>query len=157
MSSESLSSHPNYGSSSLAGLRLLVVEADEDTRLMYTYLFEDYGAQVFSVVSVSEALKMLEDQQPDLLISEISLPDEDGYSLLYKIRSLKTEQGQIPAIAVTAFADEGRNALSRLPQFQKCLTKPVSLYELITLVADLTGRNIRSQASAEFNPFLRLI
>lgn len=124
----------------LSGLQLLIVEADRDTGLLYTYLFEDYGAQVLTVASVAEALEMLEFHQPHLLISEICLPDKDGDRLLYKTRQLKTPQGQIPTIAITAFTDKNKQEQSALSQFQKCLTKPLSLYKLVALVAKLMER-----------------
>jgi two-component system, OmpR family, response regulator len=121
----------------LSGLQLLIVEADRDTRLLYTCLFEDYGAQVLAVASIAEALELLELQQPHLFISEICLPDKDGYRLIYKMRQLKTLQGQIPTIAVSASTDKNKSEESSLSQFLKCLTKPLSLYKLVALVAKL--------------------
>lgn len=123
----------------LSGLQLLIVEADKDTRLLYTCLFEDYGAQVLAVASITEALELIESQRPHLFISEICLPDKDGYRLTYKMLQLKTPQGQVPTIAVTAFTSKDKSEES-LSQFQKCLTKPLSLYKLVALVAKLMQR-----------------
>lgn len=133
---------PEPSAFNLSGLQLLIVEADRDTRLLYTCLFEDYGAQVLAVTSLAEALKVLEFRQPHLLISEICLPDRDGYRLICRKRPLETPQGQIETIAITAFTNKNQLEESSLSQFQKCLTQPLSLYKLVELIAKLRERKI---------------
>ncbi|OUL23848.1 response regulator [Nostoc sp. T09] len=123
---------------SFKGLRLLVVDDDLDTRKLLTILFELDGAEVIAATSASEALEIISCFQPDVLISDICLPDEDGYSLLRKIKKLDLEQARTtPAIALSAYImDEDRKyALSA--GYQKYLHKPINLDELAKAVSDL--------------------
>jgi CheY-like chemotaxis protein len=122
----------------LSGLQLLIVEADQNARLLYTYLFEDYGAQVLTAASIAEVFEVLQFQQPHLIISEICLPDKDGNRLIHEVQQLSTLQGQIPIISITASTNKNEQKMSCLSQFQKCLTQPMSLYKLVSLVARLT-------------------
>lgn len=120
------------------GLRLLVVDDDADTREILTLIFEMEGAEIRSVASASEALELISPFKPDILISDIRLPDEDGYSLLSKVRKLERVQGRwTPAIALTGSAmdEDCANALSA--GFQLHLCKPINLDELVSEVADL--------------------
>lgn len=91
--------------------------------------------------SAAEALEALEQHKPDILISDLGMPDEDGYSLISKIRALPPERGgQIPAAALTAYARaEDRMRVLR-SGFQFHLPKPVDSAELVTVVASLAGR-----------------
>ncbi|WP_298908261.1 response regulator [uncultured Nostoc sp.] len=92
---------------SFKGLRLLVVDDDPDTRTLLTFLFEIDGAEVVTSASAGEAIAIMSSFKPDILISDIYLPDEDGYSLLLKARNLEAKRGRkIPAIALTASALE---------------------------------------------------
>ncbi|WP_414545937.1 response regulator [Nostoc sp. CCY0012] len=123
---------------SIDGLNLLVVDDDTDTRQMLTILFELEGAKVIAVSSASEALKVISHFQPDILISDICLPDEDGYSLLPKIRNLVAASGKcIPAIALTGAAKEEDRTYALAAGFQKHLCKPINLDELVYEVANL--------------------
>ncbi|MBN3872758.1 MULTISPECIES: response regulator [unclassified Nostoc] len=125
---------------SFKGLRLLVVDDDPDTRTLLTFLFELDGAEIVTAASVDEALEIMSVFKPDILISDIYLPGEDGYSLLLKIRNLEAKRGRkIPAIALTASAlDEDRNhALLVGYDIYRC--KPIDLEELASVVASLTG------------------
>ncbi len=132
-------SPPN--SSSLKSLRILVVDDNTDSLVLTTFILEDYGAEVVTAASVGEALKMFLEAKPDLLISDITMPDEDGYSLIRKIRLLEPEQGgQIPAIALTASAREEDRRLSMEVGFQEHLAKPFEIAELVGIVAALARR-----------------
>ncbi|WP_414552642.1 response regulator [Anabaena sp. CCY 0017] len=125
---------------SVEGLRLLVIDDDVDTRQILKILFELEGAKVITVASASEAIKLISQFKPDILISDISLPDEDGYSLLAKIRGLMAEQGkQIPAIALTGYTREEDRIYAFASGFQSHLCKPINLDELVYEVANLSG------------------
>lgn len=125
---------------SVKGLRLLVVDDDADTRQILNILFELEEAKVIAVASASEALEVISQFKPDILISDISLPDEDGYSLLSKIRGLMAAQGkQIPAIALTGSTREEDRIYAFASGFQSYLCKPINLDELVYEVAGLNG------------------
>ncbi|WP_373527294.1 response regulator [Nostoc sp.] len=127
-------------SMSFKGLRLLVVDDDLDTRTLLTFLFELDGAEILTAASAAEALEIISFFKPDILISDICLPDEDGYSLLVKIRNIEAKRGRkIPAIALTASAyDEDRKRAS-LAGYDIYRCKPIDLDELASVVASLAG------------------
>ena len=122
----------------LEGLRLLVVDDDPDALELLTILFSGDGAEIIAAASALEALEALSCFQPDMLISDISLPDEDGYSLLQKVRNLDAScGGQIPAIALTAHAMEEDRTRALSAGFDRHLSKPFDLDELTSLVKSL--------------------
>ena len=129
------------GLPSLRGLKVLVVDDEADTRELIGQVLEECGSEVIISRSAAEALLALEEHKPDILISDLGMPDEDGYSLISKIRALPSEQGgQIPAAALTAYARaEDRMRVLR-SGFQFHLPKPVDSAELVTVVASLAGR-----------------
>ncbi len=125
----------------LDGLLILVVDDEEDTRQLLVQALTFQGATVISAYSAAHALEQIEEKSPDLMVSDIGMPDEDGYSLIRKVRTLKNEQHRsIPAIALTAFtrAQDRMRALSS--GFQSHVSKPVEPDELTTVIASLTGR-----------------
>ncbi|MEH1965765.1 response regulator [Nostoc sp.] len=127
-------------SMSFKGLRLLVVDDDADTRTLLTFLFELDGAEIITAASAADALEIMSLFKPDILISDIYLPDDNGCSLLIKLRKLEAMRGRrIPAIALTASAyDEDRNrALLAGYDIYRC--KPIDLDELASIVGSLTG------------------
>ncbi|MEH2117110.1 response regulator [Nostoc sp.] len=127
-------------SMSFEGLRLLVVDDDLDTRTLLTFLFELEGAEVVTAASASDALAIMLFFKPDILISDIYLPDEDGYSLLLKVRNLEAKRGRkIPAIAMTASAFEEDHKRALLVGYDIYRCKPIDLDELASVVASLTG------------------
>ena len=136
---------PLDGLPSLAGLKVLVVDDEADTRELIREVLQECGAEVITSRSVAEALEAIEKDKPDILISDLGMPDEDGYSLISKIRALPAEQGgQIPAAALTAYARaEDRMRVLR-SGFQFHLPKPVDSAELVTVVASLAGRAYQS-------------
>ena len=129
------------GLPSLQGLKVLVVDDEADTRELIAEVLKEVGSEAITCRSVEEALIALEQHKPDILISDLGMPDEDGYSLISKIRSLPSEQGgHIPAAALTAYARaEDRMRVLR-SGFQFHLPKPVDSAELVTVVASLAGR-----------------
>jgi CheY-like chemotaxis protein len=140
MNTESLLSKSNNTDLSLNGTRVLVVDNDIDTRMLYTILLEQYGAEVMAVGSTKSALVAIEHLKPHLLISDIYLPGEDGYSLIRKIRSLDSVQGKkIPAIAVTGLYKDICDLNPSSMQFQIHFTKPVDLNKLVAAAVTLTN------------------
>jgi CheY-like chemotaxis protein len=129
------------GLPSLQGLKVLVVDDEADTRELIRQVLKECGSEVITSPSAAEALVALGQHKPDVLISDLGMPDEDGYSLIAKIRELPPEQGgQIPAAALTAYARaEDRMRVLR-SGFQFHLPKPVDSAELVTVVASLAGR-----------------
>ncbi len=126
---------------SLKGLHILLVDDEIDARELIATLLIQYDAQVTAVASSAEALKTLERLKPDLLISDIGMPYEDGYALIRKVRALDAEQGRIPAIALTAYAREEDRTQALSAGFQMHIAKPVNLVQLTTGVVQLTGRS----------------
>ncbi|OUL26550.1 response regulator [Nostoc sp. RF31YmG] len=123
---------------SFKGLRLLVVDDDLDTRKLLTILFELEGAEVIAATSASEALEIISCFQADVLISDICLPDEDGYSLLRKVKKLDLERGRkTPAIALSAYVMDEDRKNAYLAGYQKYLQKPINLDELAKAVSEL--------------------
>ncbi|HVF29282.1 MAG TPA: ATP-binding protein, partial [Pyrinomonadaceae bacterium] len=128
----------------LVGLRLLVVDDEEDTRTLLKMVLEKCGASVTTVSSAREAIAALKESRPDVLISDLGMPEEDGYSLIKKVRALSAEDGgQTPAAALTAYARvEDRMRVLR-SGFQIHIPKPVEPAELVTVVANLAGRIVK--------------
>jgi CheY-like chemotaxis protein len=126
----------------LEGLYVLVVEDYDDARTLYTLLLSMNGAQVVAVGSVAEALESLERSRFDAIVSDVNMPDADGYELLRRLRALGPDEGgQTPALAVTAHGSpEDRQALLDAG-FDEYLAKPVDASDLIGTVARLTGRS----------------
>lgn len=124
----------------LNGLRLLVVDDDADSLDFLAYALEIEGAEVIALACPHECLNTLKQIQPDVLISDLVMPEIDGYMLIRKIRAQEECKG-IPAIAITAMSLEfcGDALLS---EFQACLAKPIDLAQLVLSIAMLTGRSI---------------
>ncbi len=120
-------------------LQVLVVDNDPDCRHLLTVLFAAYGVRTIATGLVCEAIAILQDIKPDLLISELALPGEDGYSLMQQVKALENRhQAHIPAIALTGHNQKGDRAHALAVGFCKYLAKPVDLDELIATVAELT-------------------
>lgn len=135
------SSPDNLPLISLDGLLILVVDDEEDSRQLLVQSLTFYGATVVTAKSAAEGLNALQEKSPDVLVSDIGMPEEDGYSLIRKVRSLDDDrQKNTIAIALTAFtrAQDRMRALSA--GFQNHVGKPVEPDELVTVIASLTGR-----------------
>jgi hypothetical protein len=144
------------GASALAGVRVVVVDDEEDAREMIATTLHDYGAQVQSASSGAEAIALLArrepGERPDVLVCDIGLPGEDGYAVLRRVRTLPIEQGgAIPAVAVTAYARVEDRLRALQAGFQMHVAKPVEPAELVTVLASVVGRlngNYKRQAMA---------
>lgn len=125
----------------LKGLYILTVDDEADTCKLLEQVLTHYGAHVKTALSASVAMNEFLKQTPDILISDIGMPEEDGYSLIQKIRALPHENGkQMPAIALTAFARPQDRMKALAAGFQTHVSKPVEPDELATVIASLTGR-----------------
>jgi two-component system CheB/CheR fusion protein len=125
----------------LDDLRVLLVEDDFETRLALSAMLGAYGAKVEAAGSTREALEKFPVFNPQVLISDIAMPEEDGYTLIQKIRSLDPKEGgKIPALALTAYAGEQDIKHAVSAGFQIHMTKPVVGAELINAVARLAGK-----------------
>ncbi|MGE0132936.1 MAG: ATP-binding protein [Blastocatellales bacterium] len=132
-------------SSALGGVRILVVDDEFDTREVLGAMLARYGAEVRAVESAAEAIRVLVKWNPDVLVSDVGLPGEDGYELIKKVRALHANQGgAIPAIALTAYAgsQDRQRALSN--GFQTHLAKPIEPVQLARIVARAAGRDVKA-------------
>jgi PAS domain S-box-containing protein len=126
----------------LSGLRVLVVDDEPDTRELIVTVLSSCGAQVASAASTPKALEMIDREQFDVLVTDIGMPEEDGYSLINKVRALPIERGgQMPAAALTAYARAEDRLRALNSGFQMHVTKPIDPAELIIVVASLAGRS----------------
>ena len=124
----------------LDGVRVLLVEDNLDTLDMLRFIFDEFGAEVITATSADEALDALDRFRPDALVSDIAMPDRDGYDLIHDIRSREPERGgKIPAVAVTAYARAEDRVRVLAAGFQMHIAKPIDPDELIAVVASLTG------------------
>lgn len=133
------SDNPTYDDApDLSGIQVLVVDDEPDMREFLAFVLEDYGAQVQVVTSALEALDVLPQVKPDIVLSDIGMPEVDGYALIRTIRAMPPEQGgQIPAIALTAYAGEADQTQALAAGFQKHVAKPVEPDKLAAIVASL--------------------
>lgn len=125
---------------SLDGLQVLIVDDETDAREFITAVLESHGISVTAVATAAEALAALEGFRPDVLVSDIRMPDENGYNLIRKIRELEAEKGwHIPAAALTAYLAEDREK-ALAAGFESHLHKLAQPTELVDMVARLAGR-----------------
>lgn len=141
-SEDSNGSHNPYPLSmlydSLKGIHLLVVDDDADTREFLAFLLEQQGAMVTVAASANEALNIIMQSKPDLLLSDLGMPEVDGYTLIRKIRAMPNNLGgEIPAIALTAYAAETTQKQVFAAGFQLYISKPVEPSKLIAAIASL--------------------
>ncbi len=122
----------------LSDIKILVVDDDTDTRELTAFLLEQYGARVTAVSSAQEALVALTRSKPHVLLSDIGMPNVDGYVLIQQVRTLPSEQGgQIPAIALTAYAGEINQQQALAAGFQKHISKPIEPRALVQAISSL--------------------
>ena len=125
----------------LDGVRVMVVEDEQDVRDFLRMSLVHYGAEVTAFETSADALVAVEAQRPDVLVSDIGMPGEDGYAFIRRVRALGPDRGgQVPAAALTAYAkgEDGQRVLSA--GFQVHLPKPVQPADLANVVATLAGR-----------------
>ena len=126
---------------SLCGLKVLVVDDDTDARDVIAAILSEAGADVAAAESAAQGMDLVSRWKPDVLISDIGMPGEDGYSLIRRIRSLPAEQGGgIPAVALTAFARTQDRLKSLSAGYQMHIPKPVEPLELVTVIASVTKK-----------------
>ena len=132
--------------SSLNGLHILVVDDEVDARELVTTVLEQYGAKVTAVASVAEALDAIERLQLDVLVSDIGMPGENGYSLIRRLRNIEAQRGgRIPAIALTAYARSEDREAAIAAGFQIHLPKPVEPTVLAGVVANVIQQRLKDE------------
>jgi len=125
----------------LKGVRVLVVDDEADARQLLKAVLERSGADLRIAASSKEALDILNEWRPDVLVSDIGMPGDDGYELIRQVRSRShNEGGGIPAAALTAYATAEDRLRVLTAGFQIHVAKPVEPLELIAVVASLAGR-----------------
>ncbi|WP_442994215.1 ATP-binding protein [Scytonema sp. PRP1] len=128
----------------LNGVRVLVVDDEVDTRELIAFILEQSGAEVTQVASATEALQALTQFQPNVLLSDIGMPEVNGYMLMRQIRAMPPELGgQIPAIALTAYAGDVDYQQAIAAGFQQHIAKPVEPAALVAAVANLADMLLR--------------
>ncbi len=126
----------------LKGIQALVVDDDMDSREFVAFVLEQAGARVTAAASAGEAFEALTRSKPDVLLSDIGMPDMDGYMLMQQVRTLPPEQGgQIPAIALSAYAGDANQRQALQAGFQQHIAKPVEPGELIQAIVALLARS----------------
>lgn len=124
----------------LSGVRVLAVDDEADATRLVKRVLNECGAEVSEARSVEDAILQLSRAQFDVLVSDIGMPGEDGYSLIRRVRSLEGDNRSIPAIALTAFARSEDRRRAAVAGFQTHLSKPVEASELVAVVGNLAGR-----------------
>jgi signal transduction histidine kinase/ActR/RegA family two-component response regulator len=125
-------------SAELKGRSILIVDDDIDSLEMLTEILRQSGADVLTATSAGEAYELVQRERPDVLVTDVGMPEEDGYALLRKVRELAPEcGGSIPAVALTGYASEEDRRQAILRGFQPHLSKPVEPTQLLTIVANL--------------------
>ena len=126
----------------LDGLHVLLVEDDEDSRKLLGTMLKRYGARVTATKSAKEALSVFEGELPDVMISDIGMPDQDGYELIRKLRAMPAEKGgRIPAIALTGYASKKDRERALAAGYHQHIAKPIEQAEMIAAIAALVRQN----------------
>ena len=131
----------------LTGIKALVIDDEPDARGLIKWVLANSKADVLMAASAAEGLELLKNQRPDILISDIGMPEKDGYHLIRAVRNLPPSNGgKTPAIALTAFARSEDRTRALLAGYQIHLAKPIEPQELLATVASLVGRTARSKS-----------
>ncbi|HEY9691950.1 MAG TPA: PAS domain-containing protein [Oculatellaceae cyanobacterium] len=132
----------------LEGIKVLVVDDEPDARELVKLVLESCNAQVITAASAQEALETLQYEEMHILVSDIGMPEEDGYQLIRKVRKLSPDRGgKIPAVALTAYARAEDRKRALLSGYQMHVTKPIEPSELIAVVSSLTSLMPKAQNS----------
>ncbi len=127
----------------LKGVRVLLVEDEPDSREVLAFILEDCGAEVATAASVREAMEIFDRAQPSVVVSDISMPEEDGYGLIKRVRDRSPDDGgTVPAVAVTAFRYEHNRDRCLSAGFQEYLSKPVDPDVLCNAVCTVTRARV---------------
>jgi CheY-like chemotaxis protein len=136
----------SYSSTELAGLHILLVDDEADSRELLSLVLSLCHADITTASSAAEAFELIQQKRFDIVISDIGMPEEDGFALIKKIRGLSVKQGRdILAIALTAYARNEDRIQALISGFQMHMSKPVEPRELILAVANLTGKTKHSE------------
>lgn len=136
----------------LQGLRVLVVDDEPDARALARRVLEESGAHVVTVASALEALAVVGgDTVPSVVVSDIGMPDQDGYDLIRKMRALPGHAGRVPAVALTALARAEDRQRALLEGYQTHVSKPVDPVELVAVIASVTDLTARSTVRSASN------
>jgi CheY-like chemotaxis protein len=127
-------------SAALQGLKVLIVEDDADARAVMRRIVLDMGADALPVKGVDQALAAIDEFKPDILVSDLGMPDQDGYDLIRQVRDRGFSHQDLPAIALTAFARSEDRRRALLAGFQMHVAKPVDPHEIVAAIAALAGR-----------------
>ena len=127
---------------SLDGLRVLIVDDEPEAREIISTVIMRTGAEVTACTTATEALAKLAEWKPDVILSDIAMPDEDGYSFIGKVRSLPRDKGgETPAAALTAYARDVDRRQALAAGYQMHIAKPIGASQLVHMVARLAGRD----------------
>jgi CheY-like chemotaxis protein len=127
----------------LEGLRVLVVDDEARLRDMLGEMLGCCGAAVTAVGSAAEALRMMPELRPDVLLSDLSMPERDGYALIRAVRALAPERGgRVPAVAVSGDTDGETGQRARTAGFDHYLEKPVDLHRLVATLGGMTTKGV---------------
>ena len=122
----------------LEGLRIVIVDDDGDARDLLATVLLQRSAQVFAADRAAEAFELLERERPDVLISDIAMPEEDGYMLIARVRALPADRGgRTPAIAVTAYAGRADRKRALEAGFDAHFAKPIEIDNLVDTLVDI--------------------
>jgi CheY-like chemotaxis protein len=136
----------------LRGMHVLVVDDEDDARSLLDAALSQYGARVTTVSNVADALASIESNPPDVVLSDLAMPDQDGHALIRELRTRPAEAGgRIPAVAVTAYASVGDGLAAEEAGFQAFVTKPFEPAEVASLVA-LLGRSSPDRSTGDALP-----
>lgn len=133
-------SGPPRESPTLAGLQILVVDDEDDARNLLTEVLRHHGAEILAADSAAAALRLLQEHRPDVIVSDIGMPGEDGYSFIRSVRAMTLGERLIPAAALTAYARKEDRTRAMMAGFQAHIAKPVEVEELLVVIASLVGR-----------------
>ena len=121
----------------LKDIKVVAVDDDPDSRELLTVILKRSGAQAVVVGSGREALSVIRTVRTDVFISDLAMPEMDGYELIRNVRKLREKVGSVPSIAVTGSAGNDERVRSRRAGFELHLTKPVNPDDLVTAIAEL--------------------
>lgn len=125
----------------LAGVRVLLVDDEEDAREAVAMALAQHGAAVRTAASADEALQRFDEEVPDIMVGDIAMPGEDGYSLVHRLRARSVaEGGRVTAIALTAYGRLTERAQILGAGYDECLTKPIAVHELVAVLRRLARR-----------------
>jgi len=131
------------------GLKVLVIDDELDARELIRRILAQQEASVITAARAADGLELLKTEKPDIVISDISMPEKNGYQFIAEVRNLSAENGgTIPAIALTAFAHPDDRTKMMSAGYQKHLSKPVDSVALITAIDNLVGSKKPTHTSA---------